>query len=677
MAGLLKKHPYIVATLIATILAIVVWMCVPKEYTAITKLSDEYKEIDLAIGLNDMKAHIKNLMNNGNAGMNDMAVYCKILKTEDFARKLSHKKVPNKNMTYGEYLAEEDTIENILDHINYNYSSKQETLTISFTDKDPVVAAQMLDSITAQLQLIITRYRQSIADASLQNAERNLSAARLQYEQAQKNYASFVDTHIDINTQQYKQQEKALDKTVSITENLYQKATEEYARQKALKQRSYMSFAVIQDNSTPQKSSKYFIGYLLSFIIISLLVTHGFILYKRGRKEKISFTDWGDIFSPWSVSILIWLGVLGFYYLLNTDLYPITRQFYYCLIIWLPIFCICSYLTYYLQPQKNSASIQQKNIYSNQYIFNFFFIVSLIITPLYVYKILQIVLTFSSEDLMNNIRTLAVHGEGVGFLSYSNVINQSLFVVAIWSHPKVPMWKVITLALACILNSLAIMEKGTIFFVFICIMFVLFEKKKIKLESIAMAGILLLAFFYFFNLARSGEDSDYQKNETLLDFFAMYALSPPVAFCQLLPEVTQQFGTNTFESIYLFLRRYGADVVVKEKLQEFVFVPIPTNVYTMFQPFFIDFGYKGIAFFAAIYGTMSGYFYRLFRNANSFGKCIYTYIVNVLILQFYQENIFLSLVFVLQFTFFVYILTQERITISFHQQPIKHAPEHE
>jgi oligosaccharide repeat unit polymerase len=97
----------------------------------------------------------------------------------------------------------------------------------------------------------------------------------------------------------------------------------------------------------------------------------------------------------------------------------------------------------------------------------------------------------------------------------------------------------------------------------------------------------------------------------------------------------------------------------------------------MFQPFFIDFGYKGIAFFAAIYGTMSGYFYRLFRNANSFGKCIYTYIVNVLILQFYQENIFLSLVFVLQFTFFVYILTQERITISFHQQPIKHAPEHE
>ena len=345
MVGLLKKHPYIVATLLATILAIVVWMCVPKEYTAITKLSDEYKEIDLAIGLNDMKARIKNLTGESNAGMNDMAVYCKILKTEDFARKLSHKQVPNKNVSYGEYLSEKDTIENILDRINYNYSSKQETLTISFTDKDPVIAAQMLDSITAQLQFIITRYRQSTADASLQNAERNLSATKLQYEQAQKNYASFVDSHTDINTQKYKQQEQALNKTVSITENIYQKATQEYARQKALKQRSYLSFAVIQNNSVPQKSSKYFIGYLFAFLFIALLFTHGYICLNK-KTIEIEPHLFGDYFSPWTLTIIIWSLILGLYYLLDTPLYPITEQFYYCFIIWIPIFCICSYLSY-------------------------------------------------------------------------------------------------------------------------------------------------------------------------------------------------------------------------------------------------------------------------------------------------------------------------------------------
>ena len=82
------------------------------------------------------------------------------------------------------------------------------------------------------------------------------------------------------------------------------------------------------------------------------------------------------------------------------------------------------------------------------------------------------------------------------------------------------------------------------------------------------------------------------------------------------------------------------------------------------QPFFIDFGYKGIAFFAAIYGSVCGWLYRLFRNRNSVGTCLYAYAVYVLVMQFYQENIFLSLVFILQFVFFVILFTQQKIKIS-------------
>ena len=129
----------------------------PKEYTAITKLSDEYKETELAIGFSNIKAYLKNAMGGANSGINDMGLYCKILKTEDFARNLSHQQVPGKDMTYGQYICDEDTIETIKEHINYNYSSRQETLTISFTDRDPVVAVQMLDSVTTLLQQIITQ----------------------------------------------------------------------------------------------------------------------------------------------------------------------------------------------------------------------------------------------------------------------------------------------------------------------------------------------------------------------------------------------------------------------------------------------------------------------------------------------------------------------------------------
>ena len=67
-------------------------------------------------------------------------------------------------------------------------------------------------------------------------------------------------------------------------------------------------------------------------------------------------------------------------------------------------------------------------------------------------------------------------------------------------------------------------------------------------------------------------------------------------------------------------------------------MPIPTNVYTIFQPFYRDFGYWGIAVFAAIYGIIMGMTYRYSKNGNSFFICLYTYFFSLIVLQFYQEK---------------------------------------
>lgn len=656
----MKRHPYILATVIATLLALVVWLCVPKDYTAVTKLSDEYKETELAIGFSNAKAYLKNAMGGANTGMNDMEIYCKVLKTEDFAHDISQKQVPGKHMTYGQYVDKEDTIKAILDRINYNYSTIETSLSISFTDKDPVVASQMLDSITVHLQDIITQHRHTIVDSALHNAIRAMAATQVRYQQAIANYGRFIDSHTDISTNALKQQEKALENESKDAYALHEKAVEEYARQKALKERAYLSFAVIQDNTVPQHANKSLIGYLLCFIILALLLTRGIIRYRDKGIKDIKLNLLGGYFSPWFLTIAIWGLILGLYYLLDTDLYPITKQFYICFLLWLPIFCLCAIATYMLS-SRSDYGMTTGGIDFNKSLFLLFFGISLIITPLYVYRVIQIVTMFGTEDLMTNVRTLAVYGEGQGILNYSAVINQALFVVALWAHPRIPIWQIVVLGLACLMNSLAIMEKGMMFFVFVSTMFVLFEKKVIRIRTILTFSILIIILFYIFNLGRAGEDSDYQKEETLFDFFTMYALSPPVAFCQLSPEVIPQFGTNTFETVYLFLQRFGADVVVKDKLQEFVFVPVSTNVYTIFQPFFIDFGYRGVAFFAAVYGCLCGFLYRLFRNGNGAGTCLYTYAVDVLLLQFYQENVFLSMIFVLQFTFFIVLLTQQKI----------------
>lgn len=660
----MKRHPYILAVAIATLFAIAVWLCVPNEYTAVTKLSDEYKEVDLSVGLDKIASQIKAATDAENIGIDDMNVYTKLLKTDDFARFISHVQVPDKGMTYGEYLEESDTIEVIQDHLRYYCKSSEATLTVSFTDGNAVIASQMLDSVTTHLQQIVTKTRRKRAESALQNAKRDMAIAEQKYHQAQKAYDDFFDSHINANTQEVRQQELTLEKEVTLNYQYFSKLTEQVARQEALKRRAYLSFAVIQDNTVPLKPNNYFIGYLLVFVSFALLITRSIKRYRLLRNTHQLKIDWGDLFSPWAITIAIWTTILGLYYLLDTKLNPIPQQFYISLTLWLAFFIPCSLGTYYLTTSHDSNSATPHSFYVNKVFFQFVFVIAMVMTPLYVYRVLQIVTMFGTDDLMNNIRLLALYGEGQGILNYSMVITQSLFVVALWAHPKIPTWQVVALAVGCLLNALAIMEKGSIFFVFISVVFVLFAKRVIKLRSILVLSVVLVLFFYLFNLARAVEDSDYQQEETLLDFFAMYALSPPVAFGELTREVIPQFGVNSFEKIYFFLSRFGfTDIVVKEKLQEFVWVPVLTNVYTCFQPFYMDFGYKGVALIGGCYGILSGWLYRLYRNRNELSCCMYTYAVYALVLQFYQENVFTSMVFIIQFAFFAVLLTQQKLRL--------------
>ena len=656
MLGQLKKHPYIVATLLATVLATVVWMCVPKEYTAITKLSDEYKEIDLAIGLNDMKANIRKLMGEGNSGMNDMALYCKILNTEDFARKLALKQVPNKNMTYGEYLTEKDTIENILERINYNYSSKQETLTISFTDKDPVIAAQMLDSITAQLQLIITQHRQSIANASLQNAEKNISATRFQYEQAQKDYASFIDTHTDIKTQRYKQQEKALSQTVSITENLYQKATQEYARQKALKQRSYMSFAVIRSNTVPTESNDHVVSYIFVFIIIALFATTTFRQYSLKKKNDTLTFETGDFFSPWSLTLVIWGGLFAMYFLQGT-LDPIGPQFVTNFFLWIGTFVPASLLTFILTKEESQARPVErgKSIDVNMYLFYALLVVSLLFTILYAKRIYEIVSQFDTEDLLYNIRLYAVYKtDSPGILILTQGLNFSLFLTAIWLYPKISKWTIALIVAINLLLELSMMEKSGILIMVLSTLFVLYEKQTIKLRSIAITLLGIIVLFFFFNMSKESQNQD---SMDFVDFLGIYVTSPIVAFEKLRITITNGWGVNTFNDVFPYLRYFGIHLESINRLQDFVYVPVPTNVYTIMQPFYNDFGSMGVAVFGILYGWAAGYVYRKFYDGSDTYKCIYTFLVEVIIIQFYNENLLQQFHIVIEAFFFVVLLT--------------------
>ena len=267
---------------------------------------------------------------------------------------------------------------------------------------------------------------------------------------------------------------------------------------------------------------------------------------------------------------------------------------------------------------------------------------------------------FGTEDLLSNLRVLADAGQEdtIGaLLKYISAFNQALFIVCIWFYRQVGKIRMVIITIANLMCAFAIMEKGSLFFLGLIAMFVLYEKNIIKLRTIALCGIAIIILFYGINIARTTSDQQQNNDSNIFDFIAMYILSPPVAFEQVQPKVTEQFGSRTFAFFYAFLTKLGiANYTIEPKLQPFVFVPVSTNVYTVYQPFYQDFGYNGIAFFASVYGVFTGWVYRKCQQGYSIFRCLYAYIAEVLVLQFFQENLILSLSIFMQYLF-VFILT--------------------
>lgn len=672
--NIVKKHPYIFVPFAAVLLSIVVWMLVPKYYRAQTIVSDEYKETDLGVGLTQFSAHIRNLIGGVRTGVNDVEVYARILKTYDFAKKIANVRVPGRNVRYADYLGEKDTLDAIRDNIEYNISRKKALLTVAFSDRDPLVASQMLDSVMVYLQADITKARRDMSVALMNNSLKDRYNAAVAYKRAQREYSSFVDSHFDMQTEEDKSKEESLRKNVDKFFDAYNTAAEACVRNEMLSKRSYFSFAVLDKNTVPTETSSYLIGYVLFALFFSLIFLKGYFLYQDLRSKPL-FIDMGGATSPWCITLVVW-GVLMFAMMFRDPslLMAPTSQFYVSLGLWLVFFTISSFMTYNLLPT-NSVNIRQIEKQSaspvnltriNKIVFNFLFGISIIITPLYLKKIMDIVMMFGTDDLMSNMRTLAVYGNEQSFLNYAIVINEVLMIVSLWAYPHVKKWQMVLACTMSVLNSLAIMEKGGLLLVIFCVIFILYQRKYIKIRTIAVIGVLVMFLSYGFNMLRFSEETlKSNKDITIFSFIAMYLLSPPVAYCQLSQELVPQFGGHTFPLFYLFLNKTsGGNYVFFDRLQEFVFVPVSTNVYTIFQPFFMDFGQTGIAVFAVVYGVLTGWAYRLMRNGNAFGKCLYMYIGYVLALQFFQEYIFTGNLHIIQLIFFIFMCTQNRINIS-------------
>ncbi len=160
---------------------------------------------------------------------------------------------------------------------------KTMVITINVTDQDPVICAQMADSVQMRLQEFITQYRTKKARVYLEYNKKLFAEAKARYEKARKQYAGFSDANQRVFLESVQSQKSALANEMQLQYQAYSQVSVQLMAAEAKVQEDTPAFTTLQDATVPVKKTgpkRALICILFTFL--AFLGTSTYILYKEG-----------------------------------------------------------------------------------------------------------------------------------------------------------------------------------------------------------------------------------------------------------------------------------------------------------------------------------------------------------------------------------------------------------
>lgn len=292
----------------ALALAVLVYCITPSEYIAQKKIADEPVETDLLLGLNKTTAMIKKELNNDDEGLKNPEIYSLILSSRQFCEQLATISI-NDSTDYYHYLLKQSqdswydrffrffssdseydyVIGCIQERIKYSVSLKNPIITIQTEDRQPRIAALIVDSTSSRLQQSIIHHKLYRKQQDVLAAKKNESDATADYQEAVRRYAQYVDAHGSSNDHQTQSQISTLQHNVKLLSEIYKEKSISRARAEALLQQQQPSFTTLVSASTPQEpASPLLIVNILLYTFLAFVFTSWYTLYKRsyGKEAK-------------------------------------------------------------------------------------------------------------------------------------------------------------------------------------------------------------------------------------------------------------------------------------------------------------------------------------------------------------------------------------------------------
>jgi rhamnosyltransferase len=304
-----------------------------------------------------------------------------------------------------------------------------------------------------------------------------------------------------------------------------------------------------------------------------------------------------SIVHPAFVVAMLWGTLLFAYNILPHGLYPLSGRFYCAVTIWVVSFCFAALLPYKIRihfPRHIKGAPKTKLV---KVLFPVLFWLNIAFTCL--------VFTTTSGDSLygffDSWESRPAIFRWFGPLPYFSIA--CLLCIFLFDI-RIKKYKIALFLLVFIFNQILESNKTMFFIIFCAVFFCLYYKQLLSQKRILQVAIITAALFVAV--------SEFRPNSSITQnparFLSIYALSPLPAFDKLLAD-DNLAQTGVFD----YFKKIGAIAgltAAPKKVNTWVLVPVPTNVYTVMGNYYHNFGHAGLAAFALLLGLFMGIIYK-------------------------------------------------------------------
>lgn len=374
-----------------------------------------------------------------------------------------------------------------------------------------------------------------------------------------------------------------------------------------------------------------------------------------------------NIIAPELISPLSWATILLLYTIIGSDMPPLSNKMLFVIAIWNIFLLLGIYFGRYFTLTTFDFSKERTSF--NPWIRNILYQVSVygLFPCLYItYK--QVSTMVGGGSLLLNLR---LANTGIIETDFDHGIFMYVYTIAFVSYMVELLSlkddgdkrRFILILIINIILAITTMAKTSFLFLIFSSMIGMMFIYKIPLKKVSIIFILTLLIMSSIQLLRVGDSES--GGSVILDMLNTYVFGGLPAMDQIVNSEMRSSspGQFTLAFFYSFVDKLG--ILNKESLhfsylnditdKGYLYVPGPTNVYTVLGPIWFDFQFLGLIIFSFVVGFLASFFYKSASLGNRAGMIVYSYFACVLILQFFGEYVFTNLSYLIQLLILSYL----------------------